>query len=86
MISAETLADVGAAVRENPSVTSLRPRFPTLHFSECSADDINARFNPVFETEQYELYLISGASGHCLELTTDFNAATGIIVAAKVDD
>ncbi|MCB4360957.1 DUF6129 family protein [Quatrionicoccus australiensis] len=86
MISPELLADVGAAVRLNPSVSSLRPLFPALHFSECSADDINARFNPVFDCEGYELYLISGASGHCLELTSDFNAATGIIVAAKSDD
>ncbi len=86
MISAELLAEVGAAVSQDPAVGSLRARFPTLHFSECSADDVNARFNPVFTTDGYELYLISGASGHCLEVTSDFNAATGIIVAAKSDD
>ena len=86
MITPEFVAKVGAAVELNPAVVVLRPQFPEIHFSECSADDVNARFNPVFETSQYELYLISGASGHCLEVTADYNSATGIIVAAKSDD
>jgi hypothetical protein len=86
MITPELITKVGAAVEQNPAVSYLRPLFPEIHFSECSADDVNARFNPVLETAQYELYLISGASGHCLEVTADYNAATGIIVAAKSDD
>ncbi|MGE5471289.1 MAG: DUF6129 family protein [Bacteroidota bacterium] len=86
MITPQTVARVAEAVSLNPGVSFLRGRFPELHFTECSANDINARFDPVLETEQHELYLISGASGHCLELTSDLNAATGIIVAAKADE
>jgi len=86
MITPELVAKVGAAVEQNPAAAVLRPQFPDIHFTECSSDDVNARFTPVLETAQYELYLISGASGHCLEVTADYNSATGIIVAAKSDD
>lgn len=86
MITPELIARVGAAVEQNAAAAFLRPLFPDVHFTECSADDVNARFSPVLETTQYELYLISGASGHCLEVTADYNGATGIIVAAKSDD
>jgi len=86
MITPELIAKVGAAVEQNPAAAALRPLFPEIHFTECSADDVNARFTPVLETSGYELYLISGASGHCLEVTADYNAATGIIIAAKSDD
>lgn len=86
MITPELIAKVGAAVKQNAAASYLRPLFPEIHFTECSADDVNARFTPVLETDAYELYLISGASGHCLEVTADYNGATGIIVAAKSDD
>ncbi len=86
MITSEIIAQVGQAVRENPAVASLRTQFPDIHFTECWADDVNARFQPVLETDGYELYLISGSTGHCLEVTADFDGATGIIVAAKTDD
>jgi len=86
MITPELITQVGAAVEQNPAAAALRPQFPDIHFTECSADDVNARFTPVLETPLYELYLISGASGHCLEVTADYNSATGVIVAAKSDD
>jgi hypothetical protein len=34
----------------------------------------------------HDLYFISGSSGHCLALTNNPESATGILVAAKVDD
>lgn len=86
MITPELIAKVGAAVERNPAAAAVRPLFPEIHFTECSADDVNARFTPVLETASHELYLISGASGHCLEVTADFNGATGVIIAAKSDD
>ncbi len=86
MITPELIAQVGQAVQENPAAASLRTKFPDIHFTECWADDVNARFQPVLETPAYELYLISGSTGHCLEVTADFDGATGIIVAAKTDD
>jgi len=86
MINAPLLARVAEAVCLNPSAAYLRGEFPNVHFTECSADDINARYKPVLETARHELYLISGCSGHCLEITSELDGATGIIVAAKADE
>lgn len=86
MISPELLAEVGAAAEQDASAAALRQRFPKLHFTECSEDDISPRFKPASAIPGYDIYLISGASGHCLELTNDSNIATGILIAAKVDE
>ncbi len=86
MITPELLAEVGVAAGLDPAASALRQRFPNLHFTECSEDDISPRFKPSSAIAGYDLYLISGASGHCLELTNDPNIATGILIAAKVDD
>ncbi len=86
MISATQLAQVGEATLLDARAASLRQRFPDLHFTECSEDDISPRYRPAFSVTGYDLFLISGASGHCLELTNDPATATGILVATKVDD
>ncbi len=86
MISPTQLARVGEAVLLDARAASLRQRFPELHFTECSEDDISPRYKAAFSVSGFELYLISGASGHCLELTNDPASATGILVASKVDD
>lgn len=86
MITAAQLAMVGEATLLDARAASLRQRFPDLHFSECSEDDVSPRYKPAFGVAGYDLYLITGASGHCLELTNDADMATGILIAAKVDD
>jgi len=86
MMTPETLATVAAAVQVNPAMAALRAQFPDLHFTECSEDDVSPRFSPKLETAGHALFLVSGASGHCLELTNDFNLATGVVIASKVDD
>ena len=86
MISSAQLVQVGEATLLDPRAGSLRQRFPTLHFTECSEDDVSPLYQPALSVESYDLYLISGASGHCLALTNDADIATGILVAAKVDD
>ncbi|MDD2884798.1 MAG: DUF6129 family protein [Dechloromonas sp.] len=86
MISSEKLQQVAAAARENASATALRAHFPELHFTECSEDDVSPRYKPASKLPGYALYLISGASGHCLELTNQAEAATGILIAATIDD
>lgn len=85
MIAADTLAAVTAAVRKDASLAALRSQFPTLHFTECSEDDISPRAKAVADMDGYSLFLVSGASGHCLALTNDCDTATGIVVASKVD-
>ncbi len=86
MISATQLAQVGEAALLDGSAAALRQRFPELHFSECSEDDVSPRYKIAFSIPGYELYYITGATGHCLELTNDAEIATGILIAAKVDD
>ena len=86
MMTPQTLVAVAEAVQLNPSAAILRARFPDLHFTECSEDDVSPRFAPQLETAGHALFLVSGASGHCLELTNDFSLATGVVVASKVDD
>lgn len=86
MITPTQLAQVGEAALLDARAASLRQRFPKLHFTECSEDDISPRYKAAFTVEGYDLYLISGASGHCLELTNDSGIATGILIASKVDD
>lgn len=86
MISADMLTEIGAAVRQNAELGSLRQRFPGLSFSECDEDDVPARVPAVLDAGGYRLYLVSGTGGHCLALTDDPEAATGVVVATKADD
>ena len=86
MISPEQLTQVGAAAQLDANVATLRQRFPALHFSECSEDDVSPLYQPALSIDGYALYLISGSSGHCLALTNTAESATGILIAAKVDD
>jgi hypothetical protein len=86
MITPRQLVDVGESLQLNARIALLRQRFPELHFSECGEDEVSPRYPPALSMECYDLYLISGASGHCLALTNDLDSATGILLAAKVDD
>ncbi|NJD24098.1 MAG: hypothetical protein FIB06_01715 [Betaproteobacteria bacterium] len=86
MISPADLARVGEAVLLDPTPAALRRRFPALHFSACAEDDLNPRYRSAFSVGDFELYLIAGASGHCLELTNDPAAATGLLIASRADE
>ncbi|WP_374327288.1 DUF6129 family protein [Azonexus sp.] len=85
-MSPERLAEVVAAVGRREHVGALRATFPDLIFTECSEDDISPRLNPVAETPEALIYLITGVSGHCLEATSDLNVANGVIVASRDSD
>jgi hypothetical protein len=86
MITPRQLFQVGEATMLDARAASLRQRFPDLHFTECSENDVSPRYQPALSLDTHDLYLISGNSGHCLALTNTPEAATGILVAAKVDD
>ncbi len=86
MITPALLARVGEAALLDGSTAAMRRRFPGLHFTECSEDDVSPRYRPALSIEGYELFYISGATGHCLELTNTAESATGILIATKVDD
>lgn len=85
-IAPKTLAAIAEAIQLNPSAAILRSRFPDIHFTECSEDDVSPRIKPVMDANSHLLFLVTGRSGHCLEFTPDLEHATGVVVASKVDE
>jgi hypothetical protein len=86
MITPCQLVQVGEAVRLNAGIALLRQRFPELYFSECSDEDVSPRYQAALSLNSHHLYLVTGASGHCLELTSEYESASGILLAARVDE
>lgn len=82
----EQLSAVTAVVAGSPDITVIRSTFPELIFTECSENDISPRMTPVATLPQVLLYLFTGASGHCLELTSDLAAANGVVLALRDDE
>ena len=86
MITPQQLVQVSELVQPNVHIALLRELFPQLHFTECSDDDVSPRYQPAFSVDSHHLYLVTGATGHCLELTNDYETASGILLAARVDE
>ncbi len=61
------------------ALTHLRQVYPGLYFTHCLDDDIND-VEPVRRGEGINLYLVDSRQ-HCLRLTEDFQAATGVVLA-----
>lgn len=66
-------------------VQRLRDRFPGSHISVCSEDDVSPRLTPAAENKICEIYYVASGE-HCLSLTNDEAAATGIVVALRDDE
>jgi hypothetical protein len=62
---------------------ALREAFPDMHLTYCMDDDIGVG-SPMRRAEGFNIYLVDGR-GHCMQFTTDPEAATGIVLA-EVDD
>ncbi|MDD5298101.1 MAG: DUF6129 family protein [Rhodocyclaceae bacterium] len=60
-------------------VVQLRLAHPGVHFSVCSDDDIPPRLSPAAGNGLCHLYYVASGE-HCLSLTTDAEAATGLVV------
>ena len=82
----ERLAEVVAAVSISPEILALRAGFPDLIFTECSENDLSPRLKPVAETPGSLIFLYTGISGHCLEMTNTLEIANGVVVAARDED
>ena len=74
---AQHASDLGDAL-----VTRLRKAFPGVHFAVCSDDDMPPRLAPVAGNTFCRLYYVDSAN-HCLRLTSDAEAATGLVVALR---
>jgi hypothetical protein len=61
----------------------LRAAFPDLHFTFCLDDDVISD-TPASELPGFNLYLVD-SSNHCLGLTGDMQAASGLVVAELED-
>ncbi|MDR3214459.1 MAG: DUF6129 family protein [Azoarcus sp.] len=80
------VADSVAATTGGGRAAGLRAQFPGVMLTECSEDDVPARVKPVLETPAHAYFLVTGANGHCLAFTGDFDAAMGIVVAERADE
>jgi hypothetical protein len=67
------------------TVQGLRAAWPGVHFSYCMDDDI-CGVEPVRQLQGINLYLVDGRE-HCLSLTGNPEAATGLLLAeVEADD
>ncbi len=69
---------------DEDTVSQLRQQYQPIHFTYCMDDDLPDN-TPVIERKDFNLYLIDGRE-HCLCLTNDYDAATGIVVAEVIPD
>jgi hypothetical protein len=74
---------VARAGLNDQTLTALREAFRDMHLTYCLDDDVGVG-EPVRREKGFNLYLVDGR-GHCMRLTTDLDAATGIVLA-EVDD
>ena len=79
------LAAVSPQLSYDDQLRQLRAAFPGVHITVCSEDDVPPRLAPAAENDVCFLYYVD-ASEHCLKLTTDADAATGVAVALRGDD
>jgi hypothetical protein len=60
-------------------VAELRTRWPTIHFTYCSDDDVCGP-EAIRVSDGFSIYLIDGRE-HCLSFTSSMEAATGLVLA-----
>jgi hypothetical protein len=89
MISQDQLDDVIARAEQGPLgvplLASLRQAHPGAHFTLCMDDDIVVNARPVAERPGFNVYLVN-SSDHCLVLTNDLDAASGVVLAEIIPD
>ncbi len=88
MIAAEQVQEIANKIArlgvDDGAVSQLRQDYPSLHFTYCMDDDLPNN-TPVLAQEKFNLYLIDGRE-HCLCLTSDYQTATGIVVAEIIPE
>lgn len=91
MIEATTLTQVmdqvaGRAQADYETLLGhLRGSFPGIHITVCGEDDIPVRLRAAAGNDACSLYYVNSGT-HCLSLTNDAEAATGLVVAMRDDD
>ncbi|EGW20203.1 DUF6129 family protein [Methylobacter tundripaludum] len=77
-------AEIEALGVDESTISVLRQQYQSIHFTYCMDDDLPNN-TPVIEHKDFNLYLVDGRE-HCLCLTNDYEAATGIVVAEVIAD
>jgi hypothetical protein len=84
-VLAQVARQAGPTLLDQELAIELRSAFPGVHFTVCGDDDIPPRLAAAAGNDFCQLYYVGGGE-HCLALTTDAEAATGIVVAMRGDD
>ncbi len=88
MIAPERLDQVSLIVEKaglgDQTLMALREAFQDMHLTYCMDEDIGVG-EPIRREKGFNLYLVDGR-GHCMQFTTDLDAATGIVLAELEDD
>ena len=83
MLESDVIDQISKLVEEHgldeDAVTSLRGKWPDIHFTYCSDDDVLGP-QPVREFDTFNVYLVDGRD-HCLKFTSDPASATGLVLA-----
>jgi hypothetical protein len=66
------------------SVSDIRIRWPEIHFTFCSDDDVCGP-SAIRESDGFSIYLIDGRD-HCLSFTSNPEIATGLVLAEHEED
>lgn len=83
MIEEKVINEINTALikqglNEN-AVTALRKKWPGIHFTYCSDDDVS-HAKAVRESDGFNIYLIDSRN-HCLCFTSSTEVATGLVLA-----
>lgn len=88
MIEMQRLKQITEVVRRaglnEQTLSGLREHFSGIHFTCCSDDDVGAAI-PYLEDACFNLYLVGGRD-HCMSLTKDLEAATGVLLTEVEPD
>ncbi len=88
MITTEQVNEVVAKIEtlglDETTISELRQQYQSIHFTYCMDDDLPNN-DPIIEKEAFNIYLIDGRE-HCLCLTSDYDIATGLVVAEIIAD
>lgn len=83
-LSTEQLQQIEQFLSSEPArsnTEAFRSEFPGLTLTRCDALDMQEE-TPFRSYPTFDLYLLD-ASDHCVQLTTDPEAATGIVLAQR---
>jgi len=69
---------------DETAVSELRNKWPDIHFTYCSNDDICGPA-AIRESENFSIYLIDSRE-HCLAFTSSIEIATGLVLAEHEDE